>query len=296
VILEDNELNIKNKVELAGLPLADWKIKINRGILTGCNEAFIITGTQRREIINGCKSEEEKTRTYELIRPILRGRDIKRYSYVFSDQYIIATFPARHYNINDYPAVKEYFCAFGSERLEQTGKIYDINGVKIKSRKKTNNQWFETQDSINYWEDFNKQKIIWGEISDKTNFCLDIKGDYVCEATTFLMTGHSLIYLLCYLNSPLSEFLFSKIGTTTGVGTTRWKKFKIEQLYVPIISASQEQYINELYYKFLNEKDSSIIRTINNYIYSIAKLTMEEISFIESLTHSKSAFNRLTRY
>jgi hypothetical protein len=98
------------------------------------------------------------------------------------------------------------------------------------------------------------------------------------------------------LNSPLSEFLFSKIGTTTGVGTTRWKKFKIEQLYVPIISASQEQYINELYYKFLNEKDSSIIRTINNYIYSIAKLTMEEISFIESLTHSKSAFNRLTRY
>lgn len=89
----------------------------------------------------------------KLNRPILRGRDIKRYGYDWANQYIVATFPSRHYNIDDYPALKEFLLSFGTERLEQTGKEYIIDGEKVKARKKTNNKWFETQDSISYWVD-----------------------------------------------------------------------------------------------------------------------------------------------
>ena len=89
----------------------------------------------------------------EIIGPILRGRDIKRYSYVFANQFLIATFPAKQYDIDDYPALKDYLLSIGMERLEQTGKEHIVNGERVKARKKTNNKWFETQDSISYWDE-----------------------------------------------------------------------------------------------------------------------------------------------
>ena len=145
VILSPIEQSIKRKIEAVGTPLKDWNVKIYRGILTGYNDAFIIDGAKKDELIAA------DPKSAEIIRPILRGRDIKRYSYEFADLYIIATFPSKMYNIDDYPAVKEYLLSFGIERLEQTGKVYRLNGTTIKARKKTTNKWFETQDSISYW-------------------------------------------------------------------------------------------------------------------------------------------------
>lgn len=151
-ILSDIEQRIKCKVESVGVPLKEWDVEIYRGVLTGCNDAFIITSEKRDEILANCIDEDERVRTAELIRPILRGRDIKKYGYEFADQYIIATFPSRKYNIDEYQSLKSYFLSFGIEKLEQTGKEYIINGEIVKARKKTNNKWFETQDSISYWE------------------------------------------------------------------------------------------------------------------------------------------------
>ena len=148
VILSPIEQSIKRKIEAVGTPLKDWDIQIYRGVLTGYNEAFIISGEKKDELI------AKDPKSAEIIHPILRGRDIKRYGYNFADLYIIATFPSRHYNIDDYPAVRDHLLSFGIERLEQTGKTHIINGEKVKSRKKTNNKWFETQDSINYWQGF----------------------------------------------------------------------------------------------------------------------------------------------
>ena len=79
VILSPIEQSIKRKIEAIGTPLKDWDINIYRGVLTGYNEAFIISTEKRNEILANCQSEEERQRTAELIRPILRGRDIKRY-------------------------------------------------------------------------------------------------------------------------------------------------------------------------------------------------------------------------
>ena len=232
-ILSDIERSIKAKIEAIGTPLKDWDIQINYGIKTGFNDAFIIDSTKRNKILDACQSEDERLRTADIIRPILRGRDIKRYGYVFADQYLIATFPAKQYDIDDYPALKDHLLAIGIERLEQTGEEHIVNGERIKARKKTNNKWFETQDSISYWDLLSQPKIVCGEISDKTKFCLDREGKYVPEATTFMLSGERLTLLLAFLNCSVSEYMFSTIGTTTGVGTVRWKKFKIEQLYVP---------------------------------------------------------------
>ena len=205
IILSAIEQSIKRKIEAVGTPLKDWDIRINYGIKTGFNEAFVITTDKRNEILANCQTEDERTRTAELIRPILRGRDIKRYAYNWAGLYLIATFPSRHYDIEMYPAVKQYLLTFGIEKLEQTGKAYIVNGEKIKARKKTNNKWFEIQDSISYWEDFSKPKIVWGEISDKSKFAFDFLGEYIPEATTFYLNGEYIEYLLTALNSSVSE-------------------------------------------------------------------------------------------
>lgn len=155
-ILSPIEQSIKRKIESVGTPLKDCEINIYRGVLTGFNDAFIISTEKRDEILANCQTEDEKMRSAEIIRPILRGRDIKRYGYKWAEKYLIATFPSRHYDIEQYPAIKNYLLTFGIERLEQTGKTHIINDEKVKARKKTNNKWFETQDCISYWD----QKIV----------------------------------------------------------------------------------------------------------------------------------------
>ena len=167
VILSPIEQSIKSKIEAKGTPLKKWDVRINYGIKTGFNDAFIINGEKRQEILNNCQASDERKRTDELIRPILRGRDIKRYGYEYANLYLIATFPAKHYDIDEFPAVKKFLEGFQPE-LNQTGQKLsgkDIDrimaygesqGIKLnrkdleKSRKKTCNKWFET-DSVNFF-------------------------------------------------------------------------------------------------------------------------------------------------
>jgi hypothetical protein len=219
-VLTDIERRIKEKIETIGTPLKDWDIQINYGIKTGFNDAFIIDSTKRKELI------EKHPKSEEIIRPILRGRDIKRYSYDFADLYIIATFPTLKINIDDYPAIKAHLLSFGYERLKQTGDAG--------TRKKTSNQWFETQDSIGYWNDFSKPKIIWIELTDHPNFTLDTSS-YHLNNTVFFMIGDSLKYIISFLNSKVCEWYFDKICATSGVGTRRWIKMYIDQIRIPII-------------------------------------------------------------
>ena len=283
VILSPIEQSIKNKIESVGTPLKDWDINIYRGVLTGCNEAFIISTEKRNEILNNCTTEEERQRTEELIRPILRGRDIKRYGYEWAGLYLIATFPSRHYDIEEYPAVKQHLLSFGMERLEQTGKKYTINGQQVTARKKTNNKWFETQDSISYWEDFYKPKIVWGEISDKSKFAFDFFGNFTPEATTFYMKGTDIEFLLCALNSSISEWMFSKVGTTTGVGTVRWKKYTVEQLLVGKPSTLMMNNYMKSFEKLKQQKISidEFEKFCDKFMFELYGLTIEEISFIQ---------------
>ena len=279
VINSPIEKSIKEKINAIGTPLGQWDININFGIKTGFNGAFIISTETKESLIKA------DPKSAELIRPILRGRDIQRYTYSFAEQWLISTFPSRQYDIDDYPAIRDYLLTFGINRLEQTGKQYNINGTKIKARKKTNNKWFETQDSISYWNDLLKQKIIWGEISDKPKFAIDIDGIYTPEATTFMMTGNHLKYLLCFLNSTLSEYYFAKIGTTTGMGTLRWKKYLIETLPVPRADDKTISELESMIDTMLSDSDNihRYAETINQIIYNIYDFDKDEIEFIEKM-------------
>ena len=254
MILSEIEQRIKAKIEAIGTPLKEWNVNIYRGILTGYNDAFIIDKAKKEEILANCQSEEERKKTDELIRPILRGRDIKRYGYEFADLYIITTFPSLKIDIELYPAVKQHLLSFGYDRLKQTGE----KGA----RKKTNNKWFETQDSIGYWEDFSKQKIVYPDISEKLNFQI-VEGEIYFNNTIYFITSktENLDYLLKFLNSNLIDWYYKTLSVQLGEKAVRM--FTIYVLNIPIPKNK--------------DKDN---------IYESYQLTKEEIDFIEDLYHN----------
>ena len=312
VILSPIEQSIKRKIEAVGTPLKDWDINIYRGVLTGCNEAFIISTEKRDEILANCQTEDERKRTAELIRPILRGRDIKRYGYEWANLYLIATFPARHYDIEKYPAVKKYLLSFAydyllangnewvansylsefcKQKLAQTGQYITINGKYIlddkgnreKSRKKTSNKWFETQDSISYWEDFSKPKVMYPNMTKYIPFYYDTKGFYQNDKS-FMITGSHIAFLTSFLNSSIFKFCFLNNFPELQGGTRELRKIFFDK--IPIIRVSDE--IDERFVRLVIDMQynpsNETAKEIDGLIFDLYDLTKEErdaIGFIE---------------
>ena len=280
VILSPIEQSIKRKIESVGTPLKDWDIKIYRGVLTGYNDAFIISTEKRDEILSNCQTEDERLRTAELIRPILRGRDIKRYGYNWADLWLIATFPSRHYDIEDYPAVKNHLLLYGKERLEQTGKKYIINEEEIKARKKTSNKWFETQDSISYWEDFNKPKIVWKRVGSILRFCYNNNGALGLDSTCFA-TGNNIEFICCVLNSPMGHYLL-KDAPKTGTGDLLISVQAVEPIKVPIITKEQNSIFEEALKELIHYNSTEKEKEISHKVFDLYNLSHEEQKYIES--------------
>ena len=220
VILSEIEQRIKAKIEAIGTPLKEWDIQINYGIKTGFNDAFIINREKRAELI------AQDPKSAEIIRPILRGRDIKRYGYEFADIYIITTFPSLKIDIELYPAVKQHLLSFGYDRLKQTGE----KGA----RKKTNNKWFETQDSIGYWEDFSKQKIMYPNMTKFMPFLLDNTGFFINDKG-FIITGNHLSYLVAFFNSNIFKICYRDNFPELQGGTRELRKIFFDQVKIPNI-------------------------------------------------------------
>lgn len=291
-IVSDAEQRLKEKIERIGKPLKDWDVRIYRGVLTGLNEAFIIDSAKREEILRNCRDEEERKRTEEIIKPILRGRDIERYYYEWAGLWVIGTFPALRLDINDYPALRKYFLDnFDIRQLEQTGKKYSEFGFS--ARKKTGNKWFETQDQIAYYYEFEKEKVIYSEIVREPQFHYDTEKFYV-EATGFLMTGRNIKYICGLLNSCAVTFVFRKYYAGGGLGQEgyRYKKAFLENLPIPPITEHNEPLVKQI--ESLVDKITSIKkdnpqedttayeREIDQLVYKLYELTDEEIEIIES--------------
>ena len=311
VILSPIEQSIKRKIEAVGTPLKDWDIQINYGIKTGYNEAFIITTEKREEILSNCQSEDERQRTAELIRPILRGRDIKRYGYDWANLFLIATFPACHYNIEDYPAVKNYLLSFAEQnlrdsgnnwiadsyledyckqKLAQTGKFIEITGKRVyigntaeKARKRTSNKWFETQDSISYWEDFYKPKVIYPNMTKYMPFVYDDK-EYITNQKCFIITGKYVAFLTAFLNSSLFKYCFRDSFPELQGGTREMSKIFFDK--IPVMKISDE--VNKEFIELIKDiqKEYSIEKAIHIDerlfdIYSLSERERKVIGFIE---------------
>ena len=276
VIGSDLEVLLKQKMETQSILLGSLDYEITYGVKTGFNEAFTIN----KELYDYFVRKNDKN--LEIIKPILRGRDLKKYHYEFAGFYMICTFPALKIDIENYPDVKEYLLSFGKDRLEQKGQ----KG----GRKKTFNQWFETQDTISNWQEFKKEKIVWGELSDEQKFTYDESGFYA-NNTIFILTGKNLKYLLSILNCKLSKWYFEQISTSSGMGTNRWLKYKIELLPIKQISEEEQKPLISLVDQILAAKKENAAadtsaweREIDALVYQLYGLTADEIAIVEGVS------------
>ena len=218
VILSDIEQRIKAKIEAIGTPLKDWNIQINYGIKTGFNDAFIIDGEKRAELI------AKDPKSAEIIRPILRGKDIKRYGYDFADLYLINTHNGvkekgiKRINIEDYPAIKAHLDSYYPQleaRADQGDTPYNLRNCA-------------------YIEDFSKQKIIYPNMTKYMPFLLDNEG-FCTNQKCFIVTGESLPYLTAFFNSNIFKICYRDNFPELLGGTRELSKVFFEQVKIPNI-------------------------------------------------------------
>lgn len=290
-------LDLRDKIESIGTPLKDWDIQINYGIKTGANEAFIIPTEKRDAILKNCddvqkdeRGMSERERTKELIKPILRGKDIKRYSYEWAHLWVINTHNGYTSNlkskippidIEKYPATKAHLDAHYdtiATRCDQGDTPYHLRNCA-------------------YLEDFEKEKIVYGEIVQEPRFYLDNGecelGGFYAEATSFILTGEHLRYLLGMLHSKLITFAFKTFYAGGGLGKSgyRYKKAFIERLPIPQITEKNQELARKiiaLVDKILQAKEKDpkantqkLEKEIDALVYRLYNLTDEEIKIIE---------------
>ena len=254
-------------------------ISIYRGILTGYNTAFIVDQETRDALVTA------DPRSAELLKPVLRGRDIARYRANWAGRWLISTFPSLSLDIDAYPAIKRHLLSFGKARLAQEGRRLP-GGVR--SRKKTPNAWYELQNTCAYHADFAQDKLVWIELVDKGRFAFDDTGMFV-EATTFMLTGVETKPLCALLNSTLAHWYIRKTAPTSGMGTSRWKKVYVES--IPLVTASADLTIlSELVDKARNCKEPSALvqfeQQIDALVFQAYGISSKEASIIKSSTQS----------
>ena len=266
VILSPIEQSIKRKIEAVGKPLKDWDIQINYGIKTGYNDAFIISSETREEILANCQNEEERERTAELIRPILRGRDIKRYGYDWAGLWLINTHNGikgkiDRIHVEDYPAVKAYLDQFWdkiSKRADKGDTPYNLRNCA-------------------YMEDFNKPKIIWKRIGSILRFSYDMKGHFGLDSTCFA-TGQHMAFLCCILNSIMGHYMF-KDSPKTGTGDLLVSVQAIEPIMIPL-NKDIEKIFENLLVEVLEQDSAKAKKEINRLAFKLYDLSPEEIGYI----------------
>lgn len=229
VVVKGEQTAIKRKIEEVGVPLKDWEISINFGIKTGLNEAFIIDGNKKDELIRKDRNSAN------IIKPILRGRDIKRYKAEFSDLWLINThngYTDKHgHRIapiavkKDYPAIWEHLNKFNA-----------ATDMQLEKRSDQGDHWSNLR-SCAYFDEIEKEKIFYPEIVFDSAFYFDVKAFYP-EATTFIITGERIKYLTALLNSRLLTYAFKTFyaGGDLRGSTFRYKKVFLELLPVPKIA------------------------------------------------------------
>ncbi|MUU48571.1 class I SAM-dependent DNA methyltransferase [Helicobacter pylori] len=298
-------LDLRDKIESIGTPLKDWGIQIYRGILTGANEAFIIPTEKRDAILKNCddaqkdeKGMSERERTIELIKPILRGKDIKRYSYEWAHLWvIIAKFGSHEFLEVEYPTIYNHLLQY-KDQLEQRGQCRYSRGPQNSNKPYPGqHHWLELDNNPkdSYLQDFEKEKIVYSEIVQEPRFYLDNGecklGHFYAEATSFILTGEHLHYLLGMLHSKLITFAFKTFYAGGGLGESgyRYKKAFIERLPIPKITEKNQELadkITDCAEQILKAKDpkantQGLEKEIDALVYQLYHLTDEEIKIIE---------------
>ncbi|MCC6026850.1 MAG: Eco57I restriction-modification methylase domain-containing protein, partial [Caldimicrobium sp.] len=295
---DDKVLSLKEKIEKVGKPLKEWDVKIYRGVLTGYNDAFIIDTETRNRILANCKDEEERKRTEEIIKPVLRGRDIERYRYKWAGWWIIiipAGWTNEHRGKEDpeeffkktFPALYNHFMSFANVKGKGKG-LFD--------RDDQGDYWWELR-PCDYYSEFEKEKIMWQEMSLEPSFAYDDKKFYTNQ-TAYIMTGGNLKFLLGVLNSKISKWYMQNLAYSLSEGAQRWIKQYVEQLPIPPITPQTQPLADQIVQKVQEiltltqspdfetsqekqEKVKELEREIDRLVYKLYGLTEEEIRTIE---------------
>ncbi|MGL2901346.1 class I SAM-dependent DNA methyltransferase [Helicobacter pylori] len=276
-------LDLRDKIEQSGTPLKDWGIQINYGIKTGANEAFIIPTEKRDAILNACKTQEERERTKELIKPILRGKDIKRYRYEWAGEWLINTH-------NGYTsAIKSKIPPIDIAKYPATKAHLDSHYDAIVTRSDQGDTPYHLRNCA-YLEDFEKEKIVWAEMTDEPRFIYDNKGFLTNQTCYFIARDDK--YLFAILNSKVIYFFMRQIASNLGEGAFRWIKQFIERLPIPQITEKNQELADKiiaLVERILQAKENDpkantqgLEKEIDALVYQLYNLTDEEIKIIEN--------------
>jgi len=268
VILSPIEQSIKKKIETVGVPLKDWNIKIYRGVLTGCNEAFIISTEKRDEILANCKTDDERNRTAELIRPILRGRDIKRYGYNWANLWLINTHNGirgklERVHIEDYPAIKTHLDQYWdriSKRADKGDTPYNLRNCA-------------------YLEDFSKPKVLWKRVGSILRFCYNDNEALGLDSTCFAI-GNNIEFVCCVLNTPMGHYLL-KDAPKTGTGDLLISVQAVEPIKLPSVTHELNIEFKRLLEMMIANCSDDIENEISQKIFNLYGLSHEEQRYIE---------------
>ena len=275
------EIKLKAKIEKVGKPLKNWDIKINLGIKTGYNAAFIIDKAKRDEILANCRNAAESKRTKALIKPVLRGRDIKRYSSENVGMYLIATHNGYKQgskktppiDIKKYPAIKKHL---------------NSHWNKIKARQDQGDTPYNLRDCA-YYQEFEKEKIIYNDINRRLSFSLSPGGQFINNTVYFIGSNKNINYMLAILNSNLINWYYKNISAQLGTGTVRMFSIYVNQIPIPPITKGNKnavQQIEQLAQKILDKKQAkqntfNEERQIDQLVYQLYGLDDAEITLIE---------------
>ncbi|GAA7676558.1 class I SAM-dependent DNA methyltransferase [Helicobacter pylori] len=289
-------LDLRDKMESVGTPLKDWDIQIYRGILTGANEAFIIPTEKREEILNACKTQEERKRTEALIKPILRGKDIKRYAYEWAHLWVI--FIPWHFPNTDNPKNMEeneqdfsiHYPIIYSHLLSHKDKLLKRNKDETGKRY----EWYCLQRwAANYYQEFEKEKIVYPCIMAKEPcFVYEEKGFYA-PAPANIITGDKIEikYITALLNSKCIYFAMRKFYMGGGI-EGELKTNNLEKIPIPKITPQNQKLahkITDCAKAILEAKEKDpkantqeLEKEIDALVYQLYNLTDEEIKTIEN--------------
>ncbi|EKD6390098.1 Eco57I restriction-modification methylase domain-containing protein [Campylobacter coli] len=293
---DESTNSLKAKIERIGTPLKEWQgLNINYGIKTGYNEAFIISTEKRNEILENCKDEAEKERTAKLIRKMLRGRDIKRYSYEWAGLWVIFI-PWHFPNVEkpktmleneqdlkeQYPSLYKHLLSH-KERLSKRNK--EETGIRY--------EWYCLQRwGANYYQEFEKEKIIYPETTQNAYFVYDNKGFFI-EKTAFILICENLKYLQGLLSSNLVTYYYKNFskGCKLGIKGYQYNKHALEYLPIPKINSKNQKIADELVNSVdeilkakeqdKNANTQELENKINSLVYKLYNLTEDEIKIIE---------------
>lgn len=293
IIVDKIDFAIKRLIEENGIPLGEWEVEMNFALKSGYNDAFFIDEQIKNDLI------KEHDRSIDLIKPLLRGRNIKKYSYNFDNIYILFIpwhFPLHNENINGasqlaeiefenkYPAVYKHLLKF-KENLSKRNKAE--TGIRY--------EWYALQRaSSTFAENYEKEKIVWLAITDKPAFALDTKNHYV-TSPSYIMVSEQIKYHLVLLNSKITEWYLDKISSSTGQGTNQWTKIFMDKIPIPKINDSKRKSFEVLadYLTLINApQNHHLFENISSEIISrqfeeVANMMVYELYFEKHMKENK---------